>query len=332
VKPSGYTATDLERLRAWTASRQLDFDWYPGAVAPESQYNIPSEPTLVRAARAAIAHPDSARRLAAAYPFEVAPASDARPYPHRFLRAGSLLAFLRSGATTWLPFAEWGYIALVATLVQSAVLAGVLIVLPAVVRSRAWRAQTAPRHPLVVYFSAIGLGYMAAEIAIIQQLTLLLGHPVYAVATVLAAILIWSGVGSVWSDRLRPSQRRILGAALTGSFALLALALLPIVHALQPAPILARGVIAAALLAPIGLVMGTMFPLGLRGLARDDSTRIAWAWAANGFASVVAVPLAALIAVEWGSRVLLVVAAVAYLAAFLITRGEGLGTASARQR
>jgi hypothetical protein len=229
---------------------------------------------------------------------------------------------LRSGSTSWLPFAEWGYIALVATLAQSAMLAALLILLPTLLRWRAMRARGGSFLPLVAYFSAIGVGYMAAEIAVIQQLTLLLGHPVYAVATVLAAILICSGVGSVWSDRLAPSRARMVGASLAGALVLVAAVVLDVVHLLQPAPLLARGAAAAVLLAPVAALMGTLFPLGLRTIARDDSMRIAWAWAANGFASVVGVPLAALIAVEAGSRALLLVAATAYVAAALVTRHE----------
>lgn len=328
VKPSGFSATDMDQLRRWAASRQVDLDWYPRAVDPVSQYHVPEGPTLVHAARAAVAHPDSARRFADAYVFAVAPASDARPYPHRFLRAGSVRTLLRSGSTSWLPFAEWGYIALVATLAQSALLAALLILLPALLRWRAIRARGDSLLPLVAYFSAIGLGYMATEIAVIQQLTLLLGHPVYAVATVLAAILICSGVGSVWSDRLAPSRARMVGASLAGALVLLAAVVLDVVHLLQPASLLARGAVAAVLLAPVAAVMGTLFPLGLRTIARDDSMRIAWAWAANGFASVVGVPLAALIAVEAGSRALLLVAATAYVAAALATRREAPHQAS----
>jgi spermidine synthase len=326
VKPSGFSAADLGRLRAWAASRQVDLDWYPGAIAPEAQYNIPNEPTLVRAGRAAVAHPDSARRFADDYPFAVGPADDARPYPHRFLRAGSLRTFLRSGSASWLPFAEWGYIALLATLAQSALLAGLLILLPTALRARSGRAPTGSVLPLLAYFSAIGLGYMAAEIAVIQQLTLLLGHPVYAVAVVLAAILICSGVGSAWSDRLVPFRARRVGVALAGSLALLAAVLLDLVHVLQPAPMFGRGLAAAAVLVPIAVLMGTMFPLGIRGLAGSDGGHIAWAWGANGFASVVGAPLAALIAVEAGSRVLLFVAAIAYISATLFTRRWSVGT------
>jgi hypothetical protein len=324
VKPSGFSSSDMERLGTWTASRQLDLDWYPEAVSPVAQYHIPDDQTLVHAARAAVTHRDSARHFADAYVFAVAPATDARPYPHRFLRAGSVRTLLRSGSTTWLPFAEWGYVALLATLAQSALLATLLILLPAVVRPRGARGPDASLLPLVAYFSAIGLGYMAAEIALIQQLTLLLGHPVYAVATVLAAILIFSGVGSVWSDRLAPSRASMLGALLAAALALCAALLLDIVHLLQPATIVLRGAAAGVLLVPVAVGMGMLFPIGLRGLAGDDSSRIAWGWAANGFASVVGVPLAALIAVEAGSRVLLLVAATAYVGAALCGRRDWL--------
>jgi hypothetical protein len=68
--------------------------------------------------------------------------------------------------------------------------------------------------------------------------------------------------------------------------------------------------------------MGMLFPLGLRALAPGDSVRIAWAWGVNGFASVVGVPLAALIAVEAGSRVLLLSGAAAYFVAAASVRKD----------
>lgn len=55
--------------------------------------------------------------------------------------------------------------------------------------------------------------------------------------------------------------------------------------------------------------------MGLRAMASASPVRLAWAWAANGFTSVVAAPLAALIALEAGTRVVFAVAAVAYLIA-----------------
>ncbi|HJU69294.1 MAG TPA: class I SAM-dependent methyltransferase [Gemmatimonadaceae bacterium] len=322
VKPSGFTIAELERLRAWASSRQLDLDWYPGAVAPEARFHIPDDPTLVRAARAAVTHPDSAHRFSAAYTFAVDPVGDERPYPHRFLRASSIAAMLDPGSTSLLPFAEWGYIALVATVVQSAILAAVLVLLPAALRRRVTRGRGGASLSLVAYFSAIGFGYMAAEIALIQHLTLLLGHPVYAVATALASILICSGVGSAWSDKLASRHARIAAVLLATALAIFAVVLLGLVHLLQPAPLVARAAAGIALLAPVSLLMGMPFPVGLRAFARDEHARLAWGWGVNGFASVLAVPLAALIAVETGSRVLLLTSAAAYLVAAASARRE----------
>ena len=323
VKPSGFTGVDLERLRAWALDRQVDLDWYPGAVDPEARFHVPDAPTLARAARAAVTHPDSARHFADTYTFAVSPASDARPYPHRFLRASSIRTMLLPGSTSLLPFAEWGYIAIFATLAQSALLAALLMVLPPALRRRSVRQPSGVSISVVAYFGAIGFGFMAAEIALIQQLTLLLGHPVYAVAVALAAILIFSGVGSASSDLLTPRRARMAGAALAAALALCAAGLLGLVHLLQPAPLALRGTAAFMLLAPVAAGMGMLFPLGLRALPRGESGAIAWAWAMNGFASTVAVPLAALIAVEGGSRVLLLSAAMAYAVAAGSARRNG---------
>lgn len=323
IKPSGFTVVDLERLRAWATGRQVDLDWYPGAVDPEARFHVPDAPTLARAARAAVAHPDSARRFAQTYTFAVSPASDARPYPHRFLRASSIRALLRPGSTSLLPFAEWGYIAIFATLAQSALLAALLMLLPPALRRRSVRHAGGVSIPVVAYFSAIGFGFMAAEIALIQQLTLLLGHPVYAVTMALATILIFSGVGSASSDRLTPGRARVAGAALAVALALCAASLLGLVHLLQPMPLVVRVAAALVLLAPVATAMGMLFPLGLRAFPRGESAAIAWAWAVNGFASTVAVPLAALIAVEGGSRVLLLGAAMAYAVAAGSARRNG---------
>ena len=66
--------------------------------------------------------------------------------------------------------------------------------------------------------------------------------------------------------------------------------------------------------------MGTPFPLGLRRLAGNARERIAWSWAANGFASVVAAPLAAIVALETGSPVLFLLAAAAYGGASVLAK------------
>lgn len=315
VKPAGFSASEIAALGRWATERRFDLDWYPGLGAPAVGFNLLDEPTLFRAAAAAVSGPAGAARFAATYPFAVAPVDDARPYPHHFLRTRSLGAFLRSSRGNWLPFAEWGYVALLATLCQSVVLAGLLTLAPVAIRRRPGRGAGPRWLALVGYFAAIGLAYLAAEIAAIQQLSLLLGHPVYAVAAVLAALLGCSGAGSAWSDRLAARRGWIAAATLAALLALYAALLLGLVHRFEPAPLAVRAAVAVFALVPPACLMGFPFPLGLRALAGTDGTSIAWAWAANGFASVVAAPLAALVALEAGSPALFLVAAGGYAAA-----------------
>ncbi len=317
AKPAGYSPEDIGTLSMWASARNFDVD-YPVSDVTTDPFNTLDAPVYVEAAVAAVAGRDEADQFAETYPFDVAPVADVRPYPHHYLRLRSLGAFFKSDRGTWLPFAEWGMVALLATLVQSVVLAGLLLILPVAIRVRT--AGESGLFGIVAYFSAIGFAYLAAEIAAIQQLGLLLGHPVYAVVTVLAAFLVCSGAGSVWSDRfVRPRPAGVAGI-LVLVLALYAAILPTLVHLLQPAPLLVRGVVAFVLLGPLALVMGMPFPLGIRNVARSDSTGTAWAWASNGFASVTAAPLAALIALELGAVALLVTGGVAYGIAALSAR------------
>jgi len=309
AKPNGFSTEEIGALRTWSAARNFDVD-YPVAEVPADPFNTLDAPVFVEAAVAAVAGRGEASRFAETYPFDVAPVTDVRPYPHHYLRLQSLGAFFKSDRGTWLPFAEWGMVALLATLVQSVVLAGLLLILPVAVRART--AGESGLFPIVAYFSAIGFAYLAAEIAAIQQLGLLLGHPVYAVVMVLAAFLICSGAGSAWSDRYRRAAPATVAGILVLVLILFAAMLPTVVHLLQPAPLLIRAVVAFVLLGPVAFVMGMPFPMGIRAVAGSDSTRTAWAWASNGFASVTAAPVAALLALELGAVALLFAGGVAY--------------------
>lgn len=330
VKPAGFSEEELERLTVWADERRFDLDWAPGLEATAAEYNLMDEPVLYEAAAAAVAGPDSAARFAASQVFDIAPLNDARPFPHHFLRAGSLGEFFGRDRGSWLAFAEWGYLALVATLVQSLGLAALLLIVPVAIRARSESPHEWAR--LIGYFGAIGFAYLAAEIAAIQQLSLLLGHPVYAVAAVLAAFLVFSGLGSAWSDRLETQTVSFAGAALAGALLFYAAALLTLVHLLQPTHASLRLTAGLLLMAPLALGMGLPFPLGLRSVAGSGTEAVAWAWAANGFMSVVATPLAALIALEAGSRVLFLTAAFAYAAAAALGRGWKLRQRPSRPR
>lgn len=143
------------------------------------------------------------------------------------------------------------------------------------------------------YVSCIGYGYLAVEIVLIHELILFIGHPTYAVTAVILSMLLFSGIGSILAGKI-PANK------LTTSLRLILLSVL-VLGALQawvfpqllyqfalglPMPV--RFMITLAILAPLGLVMGMPFPTAIRILPESASGIIPWAWALNGWMSVVA--------------------------------------------
>jgi len=128
-----------------------------------------------------------------------------------------------------------------------------------------------PTVAFLLYFAALGYGFMMIEIPLLQQLILFLGYPVYALAVVLFSLLLFSGIGSLISSQLASPSRNPLLCALV-AIMVIAVAYTYIVPAVITAflasPIAVKIVISVVLLAPIGLVLGMAYPLGI-GLLND---------------------------------------------------------------
>ena len=321
VRPAGFAPDARARLAAFARSRLLDIDWLAGpAPAGTPEFNRLERPVAREAALAVARGPERAAAFVADYAFDLRPPTDDRPYFGHFIRLGTLRRLLALGAASWLPFAEWGYVAVLATTLQGALAATVLMLVPAAVLSRRRPPGSTSLAVIGGYFGAIGLGYLLVEMALIQQLQLLLGHPVYAVTAAVAGLLAFSGAGSLWSARLAAGWKP---AAVVAALVLVDLALVPaVVRGAQPLGLAARAAVGVGVLAPLGIAMGTPFPTGLRGFTADRPGALAWAWAVNGFASVVAAGAATLIAVEWGWRWVLVGGAGCYAAAAMAALGR----------
>jgi hypothetical protein len=219
-----------------------------------------------------------------------------------------------------LPLLEWGYPVLVATLAQSVLASLLLIAAPVAWVTRRGRGRherrpvTASRLRVLVYFMAIGFAFMFIEIAFIQKFVLFLSHPLYAVAVVLFAFLLFAGIGSAVSRRLTAGEFpiAIVVLAITLSAAL-CLTVLPWLfqHAMR-LPDAARIAISAALIAPLAFFMGTPFPTGLATVEAGDPWLVPWAWAINGCASVIGAVLATLLAIHLGFTAVVVAALLLY--------------------
>jgi hypothetical protein len=254
------------------------------------------------------------RRLYRDHQFNITPATDNRPYFSQFLRLARLKNLAAAISLRQLPFFEMGSFILALTLVILVLLAVVLIVLPLfrMGRSRGGYLRT------FVYFGGLGLGYMTLEIVFIQGLTLFLGHPLTAAATVICALLFSSGLGSLYSEKL--SHRYKTMRIALGLVCLLVAAysfLLIRAGGAGSFDGFAPQILAASLaIAPIGFVLGMPFPLGLRRLHEDFPDQLPWAWGINGCFSVIGPPLATVVAVQAGFRMVYLLAAIAYFLAF----------------
>ena len=167
----------------------------------------------------------------------------------------------------------------------------------------------------LAYFGLLGLGFMLVEIPLMQRFILFLGHPAYAMTTVLFAILLFSGVGSAISHRFSTRRALILLMGLTLLYRVGLSTLFALTMAL---PLISRMIITVLTLAPAGVLMGIPFPQGLRRLEALAPQHIPWAWGVNGALSVVASVLAALLALSAGFDVVLITGALCYLGAWII--------------
>ena len=64
------------------------------------------------------------------------------------------------------------------------------------------RATIGPYAGSLIYFGALGFGFIAVELALLQNLTLLLGHPIFTLSVLLFTLLAMGGVGSALSLRV----------------------------------------------------------------------------------------------------------------------------------
>jgi hypothetical protein len=168
----------------------------------------------------------------------------------------------------------------------------------------------------LAYFLLIGIGFMLIEIAILQRLSIVLGHPIYSLIVVLSSLIAAAGVGSVLSDAAPLSRAPycylfpLVIAGLVIGFALVWPKLAPVIIAAET-PVRIAWSVAVTLL--IGLPLGVAFPAGMRLMREGHAEETPWLWGLNGVGSVMASSLAILIALAGGLTVLLFAAASCYL-------------------
>ncbi|MDP2306760.1 MAG: hypothetical protein Q8P18_12115 [Pseudomonadota bacterium] len=217
---------------------------------------------------------------------------------------------------------------------------GVFVALPWALRGRTEVRGVVGTGRLLAYVACLGYGYLALETVLIHQLVLFVGHPTYAITIVVLAMLLGSGLGSVFlagdsagegivaARRLRKVLFGVLGLGLVcGVFAPPALAAVAL-----GAPIAVRAALTFVVIFPLGFIMGAPFPLALRSVGATAAPAIPWAWAINGWMSVLASLATVVIARLYGYTFAYGVALAAYGVAAVLAVGLARVGAKAEPR
>jgi len=340
VSPEPFSSSQIATAREFAQERSFDVVHLPG-IKPEevNQFHILDEPIYYRGVQRILSA--ERERFYDEYIYNIRPATDDRPYFFDFFKWRSLPYMIRTMGRQWLLFSEWGYLVLVATLLQAIFASGVFILLP-LWMARPIRQVESGKLVAVGYFLLLGLSYMFLEMGFIQKLTLLIGHPVLGVAVTLLGFLVFSGLGALISGRLfnrlqvTKNVDAELGRLATGlsSVLLIWIAVLAIIGiGLAEIALLKyrfdwlvgfsrayRMLWGLVIIGPLAFFMGVPFPSGLRLVQSRGQALVPWAWGVNGFASVIGAVLGTFLAISLGFTTLVFVALGCYFLAANISR------------
>jgi hypothetical protein len=311
VKKGPLTSEEVEIIREFSRSRGLDLVALPDLAEPETnQFNILEGPVYYRAFQQLLVDPEA---FYASQVYDVRPTTDNRPFFFHFFKWAQTRAVLQQLGRVWQPWGGSGYFVLVALLIVAVVTSAVLILLPLAFLPRTGGESQSIRGWTVAYFGLLGLGFLLVEIPLMQRFILFLGQPIYAFTMVAAALLFFSGLGSLAASRLSPRYTLPL---LAMAILLYPLALPYLFDALLGASLLVRLLVSMLCLAPLGFLMGTPFSGGLVWLRGRAPGLIPLAWAVNGCGSVLASIAAAMLALSAGFSWVLITAALSYALAW----------------
>jgi predicted membrane-bound spermidine synthase len=331
VKQEPFTPEELDFIRQVTLGR-MPINYAPRTLMADVDRGtgLVSEPNTRRLIEEFLAT-DPAKREAfyGTFPYRVAPVPDNRPYymQARYLGVDEskypdrLTEEMKEqiGKKEYIPRVPLSEAAQVVILLEAAVFAALFLVFP-LSKYKSDGIRTRSQKLALLYFLSLGLAFIWVEVVFLKAFILFMGSPVYSIAVVLFAMLIFAGLGSFYSERLRgslASKLAVIGVGLVLISLAVAFVYPSLLQTFLGLPLIGRALVAIALMAPVGFVLGIPFPTGLAVLAKANPQSIPWAWAMNGYATVVGISSAALIAMRTGYTMLILLSLGVYLLGFL---------------
>ncbi len=304
-------------------AEEMDF---PILVSPG---RTPSSPTL--ASIVGSGSREELVRVTSNLKLDLTPTTDERPFFFNQLPLNNLSKFFGKALPSLKQGVAQGNLRATLTLLLLIGLSLLLVVGTIVVPLRAAVGDVGRRLAFggTAYFFLIGAGFMFFEIALLQRMSVFLGHPIYSLSIVLFSMILSAGFGSLLSDRvvLGSASRFVAWSLATAGYLFSLNFWLPaVLSAMEGAPLLARGGLAVAVIAPAGLLLGFGFPTGMRLIAAVDPKPTPWFWGINGAAGVLASSLAVLCSMAYGISASVLFAALCYLLLIPAARVVGFAT------
>lgn len=317
------TEEEIDIIKDFCDKRNFDVVYFPGIKEEEANTNHILEQSyyfqeinqLVNSFKE-----DKLKDFYDSYFFNVSAVTDNQPYFFYTLKWENIPKIIKSTAN-WQPLIEWGNLIIFATFLQGIIFSIIFIFLPLILK-RSLVTKKRVKIPFLLYFASLGLGYMLLEISFIQKFILYLTNPSYSTSIIIFSFLFFSGLGSFYSRRIEKSYvnaLKIIIFTLCGILILYQFILPYVFNTTLKYGLSVRIFITLGLIFPLGFLMGMPFPLGIKLVNSIDKGKelIPWLWATNSFCSIIASVSAVIIALFFGFKVVVILAALIYLFGFL---------------
>ena len=320
-----FSSQDLKTIRRFATKWGFDLVSLTGLQESDSnRFHRWESPVLFHASKSILESQVALPPEAAWFTLRVP--RDHSPYFWRTVEWSKLAEMWQQMGRMSVIWCDWGIFLTVIKLVLSGIIAALLILLP--LRWLRERSGKEPRRRILIYFAALGLGYMLVEMVVFQRCIRFLSDPVITASVVFTIFLIGSGIGSLSTPRsVGQSQCLRIFAPIILFGWILFFIMGPCESLLVGLPVQLRVVCIAFSTLPLAWAMGRAFPWGLCQL-EGCKELIPWAWGINGFTSVLGAPTAVLLSVHYSQILSFGMGQVCYLLAAIMVLNKGLSVRS----
>jgi hypothetical protein len=329
VKPRGWSdirsgagtvGEGLTGVQQRASSLGLDWVYAAGRPGDVAQFkHLPESPLYHQIVQALTHNPRS--DLSFATPFHVSLTPRNRPYFDTFVDVSSLLKLrdlFGPRMSAYFQLKEWMDLMILGLMILAG---GALVWIPSMLQyRREKKGSVGPFWRVGGYFAALGLGYMAVEIALMEALSVwVFGEPVTAAGLVLTVMLAGSGIGASLTGRKTNVIQASRFPAWVCFFSALWMALtLWILYGLQVWLVsLPYGVqlgLTGMIVGVLGFWMGMPFPSAYQRVLKGGRGHLwPWAFGVNGLFSVIGAPLMMMVLQMQGFMVSIGIVAAMYV-------------------